>query len=79
MVEDILHMYGMRKKNNDYRRIKKSFKRSEIKVYPGASLREMVMNAICHADYFICPNIKLEFFLDRAEITSPGGIFDKQE
>ena len=34
------------------------------------------MNAICHADYFICPNIKLEFFLDRAKLTNLGGIFD---
>lgn len=42
-----------------------SFKRKETKSYPGASLREMVLNAICHADYFIRSNIKIEFFPDR--------------
>ena len=53
-----------------------SFKRSETKSYPGASLREMIINAICHANYFIRSNIKIEFFPDKARITSPGGIFD---
>ena len=53
-----------------------SFKRKETKSYPGASLREMVLNAICHADYFIRSNIKIEFFPDKARITSPGGIFN---
>ena len=53
-----------------------SFKRIETKSYPGASLREMVMNAICHADYSIHSNIKIEFYPDRARITSPGGIYN---
>ena len=49
--------------------------RVELKSYPGASLREAVMNAICHADYSIPSNIKIEFYDDRVEITSPGGIY----
>lgn len=53
-----------------------SFKRVETKSYPGASIREMVFNAICHANYFIHSNIKIEFFPDKAKITSPGGIFN---
>ena len=53
-----------------------SFKRLEIKSYPGASVREMVMNAICHADYSVPSNIKIEFFPDKVKITSPGGIFN---
>lgn len=36
----------------------------------------MVMNAVCHADYIIRSNIKIEFFPDKVKITSPGGIFD---
>ena len=36
----------------------------------------MIMNAICHADYFIHSNIKIEFFPDKVKITSPGGIFN---
>ena len=53
-----------------------SFKRIETKSYPGASIREMVLNAICHANYFIRSNIKIEFFSDKVKITSPGGIFN---
>ena len=54
----------------------RSFKRIETKSYPGASIREVVMNAFCHADYFIRSNIKIEFFPDKFKITSPGGIFN---
>ena len=53
-----------------------SFKRNETKSYPGASIREMILNAICHANYFIRSNIKVEFFPDKVRITSPGGIFN---
>ena len=53
-----------------------SFKRKETKSYPGASIREMVLNEFCHANYFIHSNIKIEFFPDKAKITSPGGIFN---
>ena len=53
-----------------------SFKRKETKSYPGASIREMVLNAFCHANYFIHSNIKIEFFPDKAKISSPGGIFN---
>ena len=44
--------------------------------YPGASLREAVLNAICHADYTIHSNIKIEFFPDRARVINPGAVFD---
>lgn len=54
----------------------KSFKRKEIISYSGASLREMILNAFVHADFFIRSNIKIEFFEDKCKITSPGGIFN---
>lgn len=54
----------------------KTFKREEIISYPGASLREMILNAFIHSDYFIRSNIKVEFFEDKCKITSPGGIFN---
>ena len=53
-----------------------SFKRKETKSFPGASIREMVLDAFCHANYFIHSNIKIEFFPDKAKISSPGGIFN---
>lgn len=52
------------------------FKRKETLSYPKVALREMIINAICHADYFIRSNIKIEFFVDKVKITSPGGVFD---
>jgi predicted HTH transcriptional regulator len=54
-----------------------TFKREEIVSYPGASLREMILNAFIHSDYFIRSNIKVEFFEDKCKITSPGGIFNE--
>lgn len=54
----------------------KTFERIEIKSYPGASLREVILNAFCHADYFIRSNIKIEFFPNEVKITNPGGIYN---
>ena len=48
--------------------------RVETKSYPGASLREAILNAICHAEYFAPSNIKVEFFPDKVKITNPGNI-----
>ena len=31
-------------------------------------------NAFCHTNYFIRSNIKVEFYKDKAKITSPGGL-----
>ena len=53
----------------------KTWKRIETISYPGKSLREIILNAFCHTDYFIRSNIKIEFFKDKAKITSPGGLY----
>ena len=53
-----------------------SFTRIETKSYPGAALREVILNAFCHSEYFIRSNIKIEFFPDRVRIISPGGVFN---
>lgn len=54
---------------------KNTWKRIEPPSYPGNSLREIVLNAFCHTNYFIRSNIKVEFYKDKAKITSPGGLF----
>lgn len=53
-----------------------TFQRIETKSYPGASLREVILNAFCHADYFIRSNIKIEFFPNEVKVTNPGGVFN---
>ena len=54
---------------------KSTFKRIETESYPSIALREVVLNAFAHADYFIRSNIKIEFFNDKVKITNPGGIY----
>ena len=53
----------------------KSFTRIETKSYPNIALREAILNAFEHADYFIRSNIKIEFFPSYLKITNPGGIY----
>ena len=53
----------------------KSWKRIETTSYPGNSLREIILNAFCHTDFFIRSNIKIEFYKDKVKITSPGGLY----
>lgn len=52
-----------------------SWQRKEIISYPGVSLREGILNAFCHCNYFIRSNIKIEFFDDKVRITNPGSIY----
>lgn len=51
------------------------FRRREIISYPENALREVVLNAIEHANYFFRSNIKIEFFEDRLEISNPGNFY----
>lgn len=50
--------------------------RKERKDYPDEAIREAVVNAFAHRDYLLHSFIKIEFFADRMEILSPGGIPD---
>ena len=49
--------------------------RKEIPEIPLEALREAVLNAVIHRDYFEKgANVMVEIFDDRVEITSPGGL-----
>ena len=50
-------------------------RREEITDYPETALREAVVNAVCHRDYFEkrC-HVVVEVFSDRVEIYNPGGL-----
>lgn len=50
--------------------------REERKDYPDEAIREAVVNAFAHRDYLLHSFIKIQFFEDRLEILSPGGIPD---
>jgi ATP-dependent DNA helicase RecG len=50
-------------------------RRHEIPELPLEALREAVINAVCHRDYFERgANVMVEIFDDRVEITNPGGL-----
>jgi len=51
------------------------FKRVDIPEYPFEAIKEAVINAMAHRNYFLeGANVQLEIFDDRIEVTSPGGL-----
>ena len=66
-------MFVLRHTNLEYK-IEK-LRREEIPEIPEVALREAVVNAVCHRDYFEKgANVMIEIFDDRIEISSPGGL-----
>ncbi len=45
----------------------------EYRAYPEIALREVLLNALCHADYRIAGPILVKQFPDRLEVSNPGG------
>ena len=47
----------------------------EIPDYPEVALREAIVNAVCHRDYFDKrANVQIDVFADRVVISNPGGL-----
>jgi len=66
-------MFVLRHTNLEYK-IEK-LRREEIPEIPEVALREAVVNAVCHRDYFEKgANVMIEIFDDRLEISNPGGL-----
>lgn len=51
-----------------------SAQRIEIEEYPSTVLREAVVNAVVHRDYFSYDSIQVNILDDRIEISNPGGL-----
>ncbi len=49
-------------------------RRIEIEEYPMPALREAIVNAVAHRDYFSYDSIQISIFDDRIEISNPGGL-----
>ena len=48
--------------------------REEKLELPEEALREAILNAMAHRDYFSTANIQVSIFADRVEISNPGGL-----
>ncbi len=48
--------------------------RKEQLELPEEALREAIINAVVHRDYFSTGHIQIDIFLDRIEISNPGGL-----
>jgi len=71
-IEDAI-MFVKRHTNIEYK-IEK-LRREEIPEIPDIALREAIINAVCHRDYFEKgANVMIEIFDDRVEISNPGGL-----
>ncbi|HPR99129.1 MAG TPA: ATP-binding protein [Methanomassiliicoccales archaeon] len=44
----------------------------EVPEYPLAAIRELLINAVVHRDYFDCNGVQVSIFDDRIEIVNPG-------
>lgn len=51
---------------------KKGFRRQEVFEYPLEAVREALLNALIHRNYFSAADVKLFFFPDRLVIKNPG-------
>lgn len=64
-------LYTISKLNTNYI-IKRE--RTENLELPEEALREAIINSIVHRDYFSAGHIQIDIFLDRVEISNPGGL-----
>ena len=71
-IEDGI-MFVKRHTNIEYKI--ENIRREEIPEIPDIALREAIVNAVCHRDYFEKgANVMIEIFDDRVEISNPGGL-----
>jgi len=63
--------YTFSKLNTQYIIKKERTERLEL---PEEALREAIVNAIVHRDYLSTGHIQIDIYLDRVEITNPGGL-----
>ena len=64
-------IYIISKLNTNYIIKKERIEKLEL---PEEALREALVNAIVHRDYFSTGHVQIDIFLDRVEISNPGGL-----
>lgn len=75
IVENINNAILFVKRHTNVQYKIEKLQREEIPDIPDVALREAVVNAVCHRDYFDkSSNVLIEVFDDRVEISNPGGL-----
>ncbi|MDD6004566.1 MAG: ATP-binding protein [Firmicutes bacterium] len=76
IIRIIKYMTDFVKQRMNQSMIKLSDSRINIDAYPERALFEGIINSIAHRDYYIDgTDIQLDMFVDRLEISSPGGFY----
>lgn len=75
-LQDVIHEIELRARVNTRSRVQSasSFRQVEVSEYPLDAIREFILNAIVHRDYQSTAPVRLSWFEDRVEISSPGGL-----
>ena len=75
IVENINNAILFVKRHTNVQYKIEKLQREEIPDIPDIALREAIINAVCHRDYFDkSANVLIEVFDDRVEISNPGGL-----
>lgn len=74
LLENLNHAEDFIKLNTKTRFQIKGLERKEVPEYPETVVREALVNAVTHRDYFSKDAIQINIFDDRLEIISPGGL-----
>jgi ATP-dependent DNA helicase RecG len=70
--------YVLSKLNTNF--IIKGRERTNVLELPEDALREAIINAMVHRDYFSQGRVQIDIFIDRVEVSNPGNLlFDKKE
>ena len=75
LIKNIQEAIDYVKKHTDVEFVIKKLEREEIPQYPDEAIREAIVNAVMHRDYFDdSEDLVIEVFRNKLEISNPGGL-----
>ncbi len=74
LIEEVLHVEAVANSQNPPTDITIGLSVHKVQVIPRRSLRESILNAVCHRDWSLPHPIVVEHIGDQLRVTSPGGL-----
>ncbi|OHD78533.1 MAG: transcriptional regulator, partial [Spirochaetes bacterium RIFOXYC1_FULL_54_7] len=75
ILENINNAVAFVQRHTNLEYVIKTLRRENVPEIPEVALRETIINAVCHRDYFNkTANVMIEVFDDRVIISNPGGL-----